>query len=219
VAFVLGCDDGEVEAKQDRGYDYFPLHVGRFQVYDVTEINYAAFEDPDTSMYQLRSEVVDSFPVTGGEYTYVIHRFSRETDSDEWEFLDTWSGRFGGEEAVISEGNVPYLKLAFPLAKGLIWNGNKYNGSDDDEYELTDIDVPNSVNGNSFEQSAVVEQEDYDDMVTKTDQRVEVYARGVGLIRKVTTILNYCTDPICLDEQIIESGIYYKQEISEYGVR
>jgi hypothetical protein len=221
TAFSLlsACGDGDLEEITDRGYAYFPLRTGAYQIYDVTEITYSSLSDPDTAIYQLRTEVIDSFVNTAGSYNYVIHRSTRLEDSDEWEFRDTWSARIEGEQAIVAEGNVPFVKLAFPLAEGLIWNGNKYNAFEEDEYQVSAMNVSLTVASQLFEHVVIVEQEDYNDEVTKTDQRTEVYADNIGLVQKEKRVLNYCTDPICLNDQIIESGTYYKQEIRDYGVK
>jgi hypothetical protein len=221
-AVLFACVPEDPFIVQDYGHDYFPLRVGMYSIFDVESIVYSQFnssDEPETARYQLQTEVVDSFNNTAGTITYVIHRSTRPNSTAGWEFLDTWSWRIEGEMAVVQEGNTPVVKLAFPLAEGLRWNANAFNALEVDHYSITTLGAPLTVNQLDFTKTVTVEQEVYDDKVTRKDVRTEVYAKGVGLIRREASELVYCTQQVCLNNQIIESGTIYKQEITEYGIR
>jgi hypothetical protein len=212
------CSDDDAPSAVDKGFDYFPLEAGRYAIYNVNEIHYSSISGNDTLAYQLMMEVSDSFVNNTGTITYVINRSKRNAQQDEWEFLETWSSRRTTREAVMNEGNISFVKLAFPLKQGIQWDGNKFNNSTADDYEIKDVGLARSINGIDFTETLTVEQESYDDQVTRTDIRTEVYAREVGLVYKETKQLTYCTEQVCLNDGIIESGLIYKQEIVEYGV-
>jgi hypothetical protein len=72
-------------------------------------------------------------------------------------------------------------------------------------------------NGLNFPDVVTVLQEDNQDVIVQMDFRQERYARGIGLVSKEVTLLNYCTQPSCLGQQKIESGRVYKQQIIAYG--
>lgn len=216
LALFAGCE-AEESPHLDTGSAYFPLKKGIFQVYSANEIRYSAMGEPVTLAYELMTEVVDSFPSPQGQYTYVIHRSRRSTEKEPWEELDTWSARKDNREAIVSEGNTPFVKVIFPIRSGTRWNGNAFNTMGDDEYELKDIDQPFEVNGMTFEKTLIVEQERNEDFIVFRDERQEVYALDVGLVYKVITQLNYCTDDNCLGQQKIESGIEMKLVIKQYG--
>jgi hypothetical protein len=217
---MFSCVPDEEFVVQDYGHDYFPLRVGMYSIFDVESIVYGASSDePETARYQLQTEVVDSFNNTAGTVTYVIHRSTRPNETAEWDFLDTWSSRIEGEQAIVQEGNTPIIKLAFPLAEGLRWDANRYNTLEGDYYSIETLGSPLTVNLIDFNKTATIEQEVFDDQVTRKDVRTEVYAKGVGLVRREASELVYCTQQVCLSDQIIESGTIYKQEIREYGIR
>ena len=59
-------------------------------------------------------------------------------------------------------------------------------------------------------------QEDNQDFIVSLDQRREIYAQGVGLVMKEVILLNYCTNPDCIGQQIVESGRKLTQYLLEY---
>src|SRR5690606_9818541 len=91
--------------------------------------------------------------------TFVIHRSTRADDTEAWEPLDTWSVRSDDERVVVSEGNVPFVKLIFPVAAQVRWDGNAFNALGADEYLITSVDQIADVDGTTFEHTVTVEQE------------------------------------------------------------
>src|SRR4051812_42957499 len=154
------------------------MRTGWYQIYDVYEIRYSEVTDPDTLVYELMTEVVDSFKNNIGETTYVLHRSTREDKSEDWKFLDTWSARVDANEAVQIEGNTAYVKLSFPLSLNKTWNGNSLNNVGEDEYKVTGFDEPTTLDGTTFDKTLTVEQEFNDDPIVYTDIRKEIYARN-----------------------------------------
>lgn len=200
----------------DTGSGYFPLKTGNYQVYSVTEKRYSGSSDPTLMTFELMTEVVDSFP-SEDTYLYVINRSRRSSETEPWEALDTWSARKNHREAIVSEGNTPFLKVVFPIRDGTFWDGNIFNTLGMDEYQLKNTADPFEVSGMTFDNTLTVDQERNEDFIVFNDSRREVYAMDIGLIYREITQLNYCTDDNCLGQQKIISGIEMKQEIKQYG--
>ncbi|MBT1703471.1 hypothetical protein [Chryseosolibacter indicus] len=215
--FLSACGSDETDSQPEKGFDYYPLTKGFYQIYDVEETKYSEVADPETLLYQLKHEVVDSFANDAAGITYVVYREKREDEGKPWVYVDTWSVRVNGNDIIVSEGNVPFVKLAVPLKKGRKWDGNKYNNLEPDQYEINSIEKTYEVGDEVFQEVAVVEQEFEDDPIVYTDLREEAYAKSVGLVYREITQLHYCTDEFCLNDQIIESGVRLKQTIREYG--
>lgn len=213
---LLGACSAEEALVPDTGAGYFPLKKGHYQVYAVNEIHYSGSQ-VETVNYELMTAVVDSFPSAGGQYTYVIHRSQRSGESDAWEVIDTWSARIGQSEAILSEGNTPFVKVKFPATEDSRWNGNAFNTLGVDEYEIREAGQRKEFNGMVFDRTITVEQEHNEDFIVYRDERAEVYALGVGLVYKKTLQFSYCTEDHCLGQEKINAGIEREMVIKEYG--
>jgi hypothetical protein len=214
-ALLISCG-GEDPDHLDTGSAYFPLEKGVFQVYSVYETRYSPVNDPQVMLYELMTEVVDSFPGPNG-HSFVIRRSRRMTEDEPWEVLDTWSARKDSREVIVSESNTPFVKAIFPVRSGSRWNGNELNTLGADEYEIVKAGEPFEVDGMRFDNTFTVEQEQNEDLIVFNDERREVYARNVGLVFKEVIQLNYCTDDDCLAQQKIDNGVEMKILIKEYG--
>lgn len=214
---VLAACGGEENITGDFGEAYFPLQTGMYRIYDVHEIHYAPGAAPSVTRYELMTEVVDSFPSTDNQYAFVIHRSKRAEGATQWEPLDTWSARKDTRQVVVSEGNVPFVKLAFPVAIRTRWDGNAFNTLGADDYAFSAVNSPFQVGGMTFEHTATVEQENNPDLIVFHDQRTETYARDLGMIYRKIVQLHYCTDDPCLGQQEIDHGVEIEVSMKEYG--
>jgi hypothetical protein len=214
-AILWSCSDNEPPNRQ-KDQEYFPLRVGYFQIYSVEETNYINIDQSTTSLYELKTEVVDSF-TNDGLVTYVIHRSKRADEAASWEFIETWSARVNEWEVVINEGTTSFIKISFPAFENKQWNGNALNSMPEDLYLYDSKGVSVDLeNGQTFSDCLVIIQEDYLDVLSKED-RQEVYARNQGLIYKKYIVLNYCDVGDCFGQQQIVNGIEYIQVLKEYG--
>lgn len=218
-AFLWSCSDGDPLKRQD-DKEYFPLQVGYYQIYSVEETEYESIGQSSFSAYELKIEIVDSFTDLAGGPIYAIHRSKRADENSPWEFVDTWSARVNDLQAVMSEGNTSYVKIAFPAFSSKEWNGNALNTMQEDLYKYDETGVQFDLdNGQSFNDCLVINQESYLDVLSKED-RQEVYARNIGLIYKKYIVLHYCDGTEaedCFGQQVIVNGIESIQSLKEYG--
>jgi len=217
LLLFANCDNEEMPLEPETSQAYFPLSVGLYHIYDVDQITYSLSDDPDTVVYELKSIVADSFPNTGDGITYVVHRFTRSNGEELWEPIDTWSIRKDEDKVVVSEGNIPFMKLRWPSNVGDTWDGNAFNNLGEDEYVL-DFEDGFAVNDAIFNDVAVIEQELNEDPIVFTDIRYEMYAAEAGLIYKETKQLHYCVEQSCNNQNIIIDGIVLKQRLKSYGL-
>jgi len=217
-----GCDSNIEPDPSSIGIDHFPLAIGDFRVYQMETVKFTFSGDADTSVFQLKEAVVDSFENQEGGITFVLNRFSRDSSLDPWILDSAWSARKNNFQAILVENNEPFVKLTFPAQEDKLWNGNTLNSRGEDVYIMEDVfqeftlDSPDSLD-DLFDNTITVVQSDFDDKITRTDLRKEVYALNIGLIYKETTILSFCSDPNCLGQEIIESGRDLKQTLIDFG--
>jgi len=221
---AVSCESSEPNVI-DTGTKYFPMMVGRCQIYDVFDVQYT-HGIPDTFQYELKTHVVDSFMALNGKYRYVIYRSTRSSASDKWTYLDTWSAQVDNHEAVLTKGNVSFLQLMFPISQGLEWNGNKYNTvaydlSETDIYSIEEIGISHVSDHEKFINCIKVVEEAETDRVNLYDVRYEIYAPGVGLVYEESNQLNYyCSngDTGCPPAPFnLDDGLLHRQSIKSYG--
>lgn len=218
LVVLAGCGDDETKVTSDA--DYFPLHKGLYQIYNVSETRYLNINDSESRTFQLKTEVVDSFINQEGGYTYTIHRSERTTPSDPWTFTEVWSVRMNTANVVVSEENVPYIRLAFPAVRNRTWDGNALNTLSADEYVLTTLGKSYQLeSGEQVGPYIQIVQEDSGDPITFVDKRQEFYVKNIGLVKQEVSDIKYCSDADdCVPgTQVIESGIIYVQTLIEYG--
>lgn len=199
------------------GFDFFPLQVGDFRVYQVEEITKTVLFGYDTARFQLKESLVDSFPGQGGDIIYLLHRSKRLSANDAWELDSVWTARRNQTQAVTVESNVPFIKMVFPIDENKIWDGNKLNSADNDTYEMRNLFVSFDTGFTIFEETLTVIQNERLDTIDFWDYRKEVYGLNIGLIYKNSRFLKFCSDDDCIGQKIIERARILKQTIIDYG--
>lgn len=226
---LLACDRAEQPLLEMKGANYFPLRVGSFFIYDVDSVS-ILFKVETKYKFQMKHTVSDSFKNAMGGYTYVITRQKRESETKPWRAAPTWQARTTEREGILIEGNVPYVKLVFPISSGVTWNGNSLNsvkGKEScgdqlsfncDTYETTVLyDGYTLASGISFPKAVKVVEQDSPDLISLHDVRYSIYARDIGLVERQVVYLNYCSQPSCLGKGEINEGVRFHLSLKEYG--
>ena len=222
VLVTFSCSEVE-QVPPDMGFDYFPLQAGNYSLYQVEEVTGLGSAVTQVS-YEIRATVTDSTINEKGEVTYFMVREKRTGSSGNWENLDTWSAKVINGRVIQNEGNVLYVKLIFPPSLNLTWDGNEYNNLPDNgqlfydgydvPYVISEIDKPISLKtGFESDRTLTVTQNDFNDFTVGTDERKEVYARGVGLVYKEINQVIKCTGSGCSGDR----SFLFIQSLKEYG--
>ncbi len=204
----------EMPDAQRLGIDFFPLETGRQAVYDVQRIVYRLGSRPDTQRYQLRETVAEGFADLSGEAAFKIHRFVRANARANWRLDSVWTAKRTAYTALRTENNVGFVKLSFPPREKLTWNGNAYNDLPPEMYEIRDFDRPFRMADTVFRQTLKVFQKTDSSGVANV-RRVEVYARGAGLIELTHLDVKY--DQRDFGSGRVESGVDYVQRVAGFG--
>lgn len=223
--FMLwSCESEYLTPGSERsGTNFFPLEVGQYRTYAVEEIKFSFLEAPDTTHFFLKEVVADSFINQTHAATYRLERFTRANENMSWHLDSVWTATKDTRRVVVTENNVPFIKLIFPLRTALPWDGNALNSQMEDLYELqsTSDELHNEIESpidSLLENSITVVQEISQDTTLMQIEMLETYAENIGLFYKKTTRLQYCnTDTACIGQGIIEAGRKFKQTLIEYG--
>jgi hypothetical protein len=200
-------------------YTYFPLAIGSWTIYDVDSIAHLEDDDatnqPDTSIatYHFKiKEVIDSTFIDGtGNESFRVARYRQGNDTLPFVFQSEWVATRTFNSAQRVEDNIRFVKLAFPINSNTqSWNGNAYNNFLEEDYSYTDIHVPATINGLSYDSTVTVLQLDENNVLHKIFKQ-EKYANRVGMIYKQKDSLNL--NGIL---QVI-NGYEYKEILQSYG--
>lgn len=200
------------------GYDFYPLETGAYRTYQVLEVIHSPLNLPDTSVFELKEVVADTFTDNAEQLNYVLQRFKRLSSEDPWILDSLWATYRNEIQAIVYENNIPVMKLVFPLMERKKWDANSLSSKASDEYEMIDLFVPYQENGLDFNSTVTVLQEENLDSLIFFDFRKEIYAKNLGLVEKTVSRLKFCQDDSCIGQKIIEEGRQYKQVLIEYGM-
>lgn len=225
---AISCNnDDDSPGPPNPGYNYFPLELGTFREYRIYTKNY--FLRPDSVAGEL---VADSTEKT--VYVRVVSEskiLDIEGDSatrfgfySKQKIDDQWSDQADSiavvkrdqEELIYSINNRTFVKVIFPIKRGLLWNGNKYNALGEETYTISETNLSYRMDSLELQSVIRVLQSDVSNLV-ELDQRSEEYAPDVGLARKNTRILQYrqINGEVLTGE--IAKGTVFLQELTGYG--
>ncbi|MBC7885626.1 MAG: hypothetical protein H7X99_09135 [Saprospiraceae bacterium] len=124
--FLLSCEDEtEIIDESAFGYDFFPVAQGKSWIYASDSVIYDnEGTQIDTFRSFLREEMGESFVDEEGNTVYKLMRYFRRNESDPWSRINTWTLFSNKTNAIRTEENLKFVKLVFPVRKGLRWNGN-----------------------------------------------------------------------------------------------
>lgn len=214
ITLILGACHREVEQPHlEFNYDYYPLAVGSSWTYELDSIIY----DPspqgtaiDSSHWQVKEVVVDTFYDLTGVLFYRIERFERAADSLAWQIRQVYAQGRSEREAYRLVDNMQLIPLVFPIVKGSKWDGNRYidplqtvvvAGENLEmfkgwNYSCEALDESLSIGGLTFPQTLTVRMADSENLI-ELRSAVEQYARDIGLVYREYQILDTQCNVCC----------------------
>lgn len=221
--WLVSCSSDSSESKLPSTFDYYPLAVGNYHIYQVEETTVLPINKFTVENYYIKSMVIESFRNAEGTNSYILHRQRGESPNGPWAALDSWKAYYSGSKVVVAEGNVPYVKLTNPITPGFSWNGNAFNNefsSEDcegcDFYAFADevegaFQIPDGL---AFDNTVEV-IENNSERANLDDIRKSVYSKNVGLIYREFIKIEYHCPDACTDD--IESGKKMYLKLVEHG--
>jgi hypothetical protein len=181
VAFA-GCKkDPVITEPYDFGYQYFPLRVGDSAVYQVNHIFWNDFDNTiDTTNFFLCEYIESATTNLAGDSLFRIERMKKNATQDPWALDSIWFALRNKNEAIRVENNYSFVKMVFPIAEDVTWNGNAHNIIGEREIKCVKIE-PVSIGGIAYDKAVFIDME-RDTSRIHSDVETETYAHNVGLV-------------------------------------
>ena len=235
AALFPACKTEEDDFEQDYGYEYFPLEIGKFIVYEVDSTIF----DPtaDTMVFStktfVKEEIVDTLLDNLGNVLYRTERSQRKAEGQPWQIQKVLTQSIQANQAIRTEDNLRFIKLAFPLRQNNGWDGlvhidpglivivagesiEAFKGWD---YRIESVGEPDTVGLFQLNEVATLREADSENLIELRVSR-EKYAKGIGLVYREQWIL----DTQCIDdcigqtwEEKAEKGFILKQTIISHN--
>ena len=185
------------------GYDFFPVTKGKSWIYASDSIIYDnGGTKIDTFVSFIKKEIGDSFIDEAGNTVYKLNRYFRRNATDVWSRTNTWTTYTDRTRAIRTEENLKFVKLVFPLKKGLRWDGNVFLDEDikidvagesieaykNWKHKIEEVNEKFSFKGTDV----VAVKVNLVDDASIIDRRkvTEYYGKGIGLLKKEMIILD-----------------------------
>lgn len=206
----------------DLGYDYYPLEVGRYIIYDEHDIVYNSVTTVDT-IYHVKEVIHDSYK-EGSEEKFIVYHYVKKTTDADWPIQpdSVWTVVNTNNQLIRTESNIDYIKLVFPVKEGKSWNGNAKNPageftSSDKFYKMSELNKPHTApNAVVYQNTLKMTIANQSDPIVSMDIRYDIYARGIGFIKKDYTTYYYKQET-SFPPQTIDYGSHKVMEITSYG--
>ena len=201
---LISCSkETEVIDKNNFGYEYFPIQTGKTWTYrsdSIVIMGGGTRRDTQRSfiLEQLGSVFKDEF---GNDY-YKLFRFFRRTTLDPWTNLNSWKVYMDDTKVVRVEENLHFIKMVFPIDKGIRWDGNALIDKDTRvevggesiqayknwKHKIEDTKLSYSFLNQTVE--AIKVNLVSDSSIIDYRKVTEYYGKNIGLLRKEMSILD-----------------------------
>ena len=216
--------------------DYFPVVVGTYRTYAVTDSVWATARATATT-YQLRERVAEQFTDAAGKTAYRLVRSKRTNASADWVDDSVLVVQPTAQAVLLTRNNQRTVELVYPARAGKGWNANAFRTSPDTVSSLTRYYGPEVAVPFTTPASGGQAAKTYDNTVsTKAtlngggediflySQRGlrQVYASGVGpILRRRFSLNTYTTNPANQEQiatpGIIQTGVAHYEVLLETG--
>ena len=124
MTIILSCKTVKDDFDTDLGHGYMALEVGRFIEYKVDS---TIFDPTGDSLVQfthsfIRDVIVDTLRDNIGSLLFKTERYHRKNNSAPWQVQKVYTQSIQGNQGIVTEDNLRYIKLAFPIQVFNSWN-------------------------------------------------------------------------------------------------
>jgi hypothetical protein len=195
-----------------------PLQIGKYVTYRMDSLNFYYYGQLDTiTSYLAKDSVSDTLTDAAGNLDYLVVRYLSDTTGSSWTPNETYMVTASTQNIQLTEQNLRFIKLAWPIDNGATWSGNSYlpynpygdyfQFSDDDHlslgnwvYTYENVDQAYTTPaGMGFDSTISVLQANDSVNVPITNTNafasrtywLETYAKHIGLVYRSTQMWEY----------------------------
>lgn len=183
---------------------YFPLGIGQSTQFDVERTDYSLSSPLKITNITTLQIISGSFKDINDQLIFNTTHFVQINNS-EWNLDSTNTAWRTLDKAMSQENGQTLINMIFPVANGVIWNGNLFNANGEEMFRMINIGKPYQTETTLFTNTITIIRQD-DSTLLSRNKYIEIYAKDVGLIRKEKIFLKYCNTPDCVGKGIINSG-------------
>jgi len=168
--FLLSCSKDYYNTEEPK-YNYFPLEVGKYRIYEVEYTLYNDFTGAVTKTnYYVKDLIESKYTDLSNKDIYRIERYiGTDSTLNNWQIEKVYDLQTSNQFAFTIEENQKFMALAFPLYLNKTWDGLSFVRKD------TTISIPGG-NIDVYKSWSLFS--------------VEKYGKNVGLVEKTDTILD-----------------------------
>lgn len=207
LPFLFFACERIVETLTLAEFDYYPVEVGKYKVYQIDSIVYDEYNCAvQTATYQIK-EVTETETTDGeGAVAFIIKRYFRKTNADAWTLHNIWTEKIEDNQIQRVEDNQRIIKMVSPMQQDRRWDGIVYirrdtlvpiRGGSIDMFKDWDDFVCDNIGGSFIDTLSNIVYPDVAKIVqvdkTNNIERrfsTEVYAKNIGLVYKEMRILD-----------------------------
>jgi hypothetical protein len=106
---------------------FLSLQVGKYATYRLDSLNFYFYGQLDTiTSYLAKDSVEKSFVDGSGHTAWLVTRYLSDTTGSAWAPSLTYTVTPSAQNIEVTENNLRYIKLAYPMDEGFSWTGNTY---------------------------------------------------------------------------------------------
>lgn len=207
LLFFASCKTEEDPFEPDYGFEYFPLEVGKYIIYEVDSTIFDPTGDSLVSFSKtmMKEEIFDTLLDNLGNTLYRVERTERNMAGEPWQIKKVLTLSIQNNQGIRTEDNLRIIKLAFPLRRNNTWDGLVHFDAENlvatvagesifpfknwGNFRLEEVAEPDSI-GNFFFDEVTTLREAEDENLIELRVSREKYAKGIGLVYKEMRILD-----------------------------
>ncbi|MFC6999991.1 hypothetical protein [Rufibacter roseus] len=220
--FLSSCEDEVITLDPDKtGHAYYPLEVGHYWVFSITETTYRN-NVGQTTEFQIRERIDETTVDQSGREWYRVEISRRENESDRWKVQDVMLLSKSASDFRITKNNQTLVHMVYPAQNGKTWIYNPLNTSETKEfYSYEKIGDSFSMGSNTYDNTLTIVQADTVNLLFLNEKH-EVLSFGVGPVYRMWRSHKYCDGDTGVNCEIgtgyIVTGTEREEVLIETGV-